>query len=112
MIRRLIPLLALAAGCSEPAPGDPPPRPPLAFLEKHRLGCHDTAPAKGGLDLSTLPMDPTDAKTFAAWVKVHDRARDGEMPPSKQTPPAPAELAAFLNAVSGPLLAADRRREE
>ena len=30
---------------------------------------------------------PLDEKTFAKWVRVHDRVRDGEMPPKKKTQP-------------------------
>ncbi|MBV8882008.1 MAG: DUF1592 domain-containing protein, partial [Planctomycetaceae bacterium] len=46
-----------------------------------------------------------------AWVKVHDRVRDGEMPPDRKRRPAAVEVEAFLQAVADPLLAADRKRE-
>ncbi len=51
------------------------------FIGKHCVECHDADNAKGGLDLTKLPLQPADPKNFAAWVKVHDRVRDREMPP-------------------------------
>ena len=47
-------------------------------------------------------------KVFAMWVKVHDRVRDGEMPPKKKEQPEPAERAAFLKALSEPMIAAEQ----
>jgi mono/diheme cytochrome c family protein len=113
MTRRLLAFLILA-GCSDPAAAPAPPgaaRPPVAFLGKHCLECHDSANAKGGLDLSSLPLDAADPKNFALWVKVHDRVRDAEMPPAKRPRPGGAEIDRFLAGISAPLVAADRARE-
>ncbi len=85
--------------------------PDRVFIEANCLECHEGAGAKGGLDLSKLKFDLDDARAFAAWVKVHDRVRDGEMPPAKQPRPAPAALQAFLGSLAGPLAAADLARE-
>lgn len=89
--------------------------PSRAFLEKNCFECHDTDTAKGGLDLTTLKFDPSDTKLFAKWVLVHDRLRDGEMPPKKRTKPAapiaPAEIDVFLKSLAEPLASADRNRE-
>lgn len=52
-----------------------------AFLETNCFACHDSQTKKGNLDLTALELDFDDAKTFATWIKVHDRVRDGEMPP-------------------------------
>jgi Protein of unknown function (DUF1592)/Protein of unknown function (DUF1588)/Protein of unknown function (DUF1585)/Protein of unknown function (DUF1587)/Protein of unknown function (DUF1595)/Planctomycete cytochrome C len=81
------------------------------FLEDHCAECHDAQTKKGGLDLDALPFQPDDPKTFAEWVKVHDRVMDHEMPPKKKKQPAPAETDAFLKALAPPLIAADRKRE-
>jgi hypothetical protein len=94
--------LLLAAALQEPS---------RAFLEKRCVECHDADTAKGGLDLTSLKIDPKDPKNFAAWVKVHDRVRDGEMPPDKKAKPARAEVDAFLASVAAPLTAADLARE-
>ncbi|HLF93041.1 MAG TPA: DUF1587 domain-containing protein, partial [Planctomycetota bacterium] len=82
-----------------------------AFLSKHCFECHSSDDPKGGLDLSALRPDFKDARTFAAWVKVHDRVRDGEMPPAKKKPPQRAEIEGFLKALAAPMVAADRARE-
>ena len=80
------------------------------FLEAHCLACHDSKTKKGNLDLTALKPDFTDAQTFAKWVKVHDRVRDGEMPPKAAPQPDATTRAAFLKNLSQPLLAADAAR--
>ena len=84
-------------------------QPPLVarFVEKHCVDCHDADTKKAGLDLSAAKFDPNDAKSFALWVKVHDRVRNGEMPPKDEARPDPAAVNEFLTAVAGPLIAAD-----
>ena len=88
---------------------DLPPK-AVAFLEKHCASCHD-ATAEGKLDLSLLKFDLEDRKTFGEWVKVHDRVRDGEMPPKTETQPDAAARAEFLQAIARPMIAADRERQ-
>jgi mono/diheme cytochrome c family protein len=97
--------IASAAGA-----GDPPAA-AKAFLQRHCFECHDTETKKGDLDLTALPWNLQDEKTFARWVKVHDRVRDVEMPPKKKQRPAAGDLAAFLQNIAGPMIAADRARE-
>ena len=100
--------LALLAASSQNAP------PGRDFLEKHCFDCHDAESKKGDLDLSAffaLPFDPKTPATFKRWVRVHDRVRDGEMPPKKRRRPPDAEIRAFLKAVSDPLAAIDRARD-
>jgi hypothetical protein len=82
-----------------------------SFVEERCLDCHDGDGAKGGLDLSRLGLDLGDRKTFATWVKVHDRVARGEMPPGKAARPPKAEVAAFLAAVADPLVATDLARD-
>jgi hypothetical protein len=87
--------------------------PPTAqtFIQNHCSDCHDSDSKKGGLDLTSVPFDLNTPKTFDLWVKVHDRVRDGEMPPKKKARPQPAELNAFLQAIGQPMVQADRARE-
>src|SRR2546426_9134673 len=80
------------------------------FLQKHCFECHDADMKKGGLDLTSLPLDLKNPQTFARWVKVHDRVTTGEMPPKKKARPQPAELRSFTNALDSALLATDRQR--
>lgn len=101
--------LALLLCCAAAAAAQvAPPHP--EFLEKHCLRCHDAVSAKGGLDLSALRFDPADPTVFAKWVTVHDRVRDGEMPPKDAKRPREADTAAFLAGLSGRLADADRQR--
>jgi hypothetical protein len=81
------------------------------FLDKHCFSCHDTESKKGDLDLQTAAFAPDQARNMALWVTVHDRVRDGEMPPKKKPRPEAAELQAFLDTLARPLIAADLARE-
>ena len=94
------------------APGFAAELPPqsASFIEAHCVGCHAPELKKGSLDLTTLRFDLSDAKTFARWVKVYDRVRDGEMPPEKEPRPEAAERTAFLQAVAAPMIEADKHR--
>lgn len=84
--------------------------PKETFLKNNCMDCHDGESKKGGLDLTTLTSDFTNRKTFEEWVKIHDRVRDGEMPPAKKKQPEPAEKATFLKALEGPMTQADNER--
>ena len=79
-----------------------------AFTEKYCASCHDDVEKKGGLDLTALAFKAEDRVNFSHWVKVHDRLQAGEMPPKeKQTRPAPAELAAFIQSLATTLTTAE-----
>src|SRR5581483_10471946 len=80
------------------------------FLAANCFGCHNGRTKKGNLDLTALSFDPEDAKTFAVWVRVYDRVRDGEMPPKAAEQPDAATRAAFLKALAGPMIPADEAR--
>ena len=82
------------------------------FIQNHCTECHDADTHKGDLDLTALPFDLNTPKTFDLWVKVHDRVRDGEMPPKKKQPrPSANELSTFLSSIAAPMVAADQARE-
>src|SRR5258706_1259476 len=99
--------LAIRAGAAAPPP---PPGDAADFIQHQCVECHDAETQKGGLDLTTLPFDLDSAKTFDAWVKIHDRVRDGEMPPKKKPRPEAKELNLFLSAIADPMVAADHAR--
>lgn len=82
-----------------------------SFLDNHCLNCHDSVEAKGDLDLERLGFDLTDAVTFEIWLKIHDRADHGEMPPQQKPRPAADDLQQFLHAIGAPLLSADQSRQ-
>lgn len=83
---------------------------PGAFLENNCFGCHNATAKKGNLDLTAFKMDFADPGNFAVWVRIHDRVRDHEMPPKAYPQPAEADRAAFLKALSQPMIAADEAR--
>jgi mono/diheme cytochrome c family protein len=99
-------VVLLAVAAASPAADLSPPH--REFLVENCTGCHDAGVRKGGLDLTALRFDPADPATFARWVTVHDRVRDGEMPPKSAGPPEPADRRAFLAGLSDRLAAADR----
>ncbi|MDQ3814068.1 MAG: DUF1592 domain-containing protein, partial [Armatimonadota bacterium] len=76
-----------------------------AFLDSRCLVCHDEDNKKGGLDLSALKLDLADPRAFATWAKVHDRVRDGEMPPNNSLPTE--ERTAFKNRLAATLIRAE-----
>lgn len=80
------------------------------FLEKNCVECHDAETKKGGLDMTALKSDLRDPKSFAAWVKIHDRTANGEMPPKKKARPAAGEQSAYLGALAATLLREDVTR--
>ena len=79
------------------------------MLKQHCVECHDADSKKGGLDLTALAFNLDSPAEFNLWVKVHDRVRDGEMPPKKKPQPAARETAAFLGELSNRLTETDRR---
>lgn len=85
--------------------------PARQFFQTHCYDCHEGASAEAGLDLQSLTEELEKHENFERWIKIHDRVRDGEMPPrkKKQRPDA-EELSSFLQAVSGRLAQADRKR--
>jgi len=85
---------------------------PSAFLDNHCLNCHDSLEAKGDLDMENLDFELTDPATFETWVKIHDRADHGEMPPRAKARPDPTALSQFLQSIGGSLVAADHQRRD
>jgi mono/diheme cytochrome c family protein len=51
------------------------------FIEAKCLDCHVGDAAEGGLDLESLSFDLDRRDVFERWTLIHDRVRDGEMPP-------------------------------
>lgn len=63
------------------ARGDDVPAELESFIESHCLDCHDGGEAEAGLDFGELSFDLSNRTVFDRWVLIHDRIRDGEMPP-------------------------------
>lgn len=97
----------LLAQTSDAAELPPPVR---EFIKARCLDCHDANTKKGGLDLTALKPDIADPDAFARWVRVHDRVRDGEMPPEEDL--SAEERNQLLRPLSAALTAADRERRQ
>jgi len=80
------------------------------FLKQQCHDCHNDANTSGDLDLTALSTNVADPLIAAKWVRIHDRVRDGEMPPAKQPRPPEAELKSVLQSVSAELTAAEQKR--
>jgi mono/diheme cytochrome c family protein len=100
-------LFLIAAACLLSAQ---PPAPVRSFVSANCAPCHNANLKSGNLDLTSLPFDVGNAANFAIWARIHDRVRDGEMPPVKTPTLTPAARASFLTALATPLIAADRAR--
>jgi hypothetical protein len=81
------------------------------FTEQHCVMCHDSVSKEGGLDLSSLDDNLSNEKTFQAWVKVHDRVREGDMPPKSEVRPTQTSIDSFLVTLRSSLHSADTRRQ-
>ena len=85
--------------------------PVAAFISKTCVDCHGPDTQEGGVRLDTLPLD---AKGLAAspealhtLIRVHDRVRDGEMPPKDAEQPASEARKAFVAAVAPAITAGE-----
>ncbi len=74
------------------------------FIEQHCAGCHDDLEMKGDLDLWSLAEQPITPDTLQTWIKAHDRAQAGEMPPKEKRRPGESHLSEFLELVSGEII--------
>ena len=82
-----------------------------AFLKANCYACHSSGSQAGNLDLTTLAANLDDGRTFAQWVKVHDRVKAGEMPPKGAAQPTPAARDAFLmTLLARPMIVSDAAR--
>ena len=85
-------------------------QPPATFFSSHCVECHDSTTKAGGLDLTSLKLEPSNAENFARWVKIHDRIESGEMPPKKQPRPPASETASVLKSLRQSLIEAEKSR--
>ncbi len=86
------------------------PAPVRAFIAANCALCHNADFKQSNLDLTSLPFDVANPANFATWARIHDRVRDGEMPPVKSPTLTAAARTQFLNSLAAPLIAADKAR--
>ena len=86
---------------------------PLAgFFQQHCYDCHGNGTAEGGLDLTSLGQDLSDAELMRRWTLVHDRVAIGEMPPKDQPRPAADAAKQFLGGLGKTLHEADAAQRQ
>jgi hypothetical protein len=73
------------------------------FTDRYCSSCHNDVDKEGGLDLTSLSYNPSDAANFLTWVKVHDRIQAGEMPPKEKKRPAAGETSRFISGLASSL---------
>ncbi len=94
---------ALAAALTTPGNAALPPGEVPEFLDRHCLECHDTATAKGDVDLEPLYGAPVTGENARLWSEVLDQLNLGEMPPKKKPRPATDELLAVTAGITSAL---------
>jgi hypothetical protein len=83
------------------------------FVKAHCVDCHNETTREGGLRLDGLSLDPAvigaSADALRVMVRVHDRVRDGEMPPKSVAAPPVKDRQLFLQDVARVIVAAEAR---
>ncbi len=80
------------------------------FFNLNCYECHNEVDKEGELDLESLALNPIDPSAMSLWAYLHDRVRDGEMPPPEESLVEPAERAAFLEKFENVLHEMSRER--
>lgn len=75
-------------------------------IKAHCVDCHDVTTHEGGLDLTALGNDLSDAGVFAKWERIFDRVADGEMPPKDAAKLSDEERKKFLDRLKPQLVEA------
>ncbi len=83
---------------------------PMPFFNAHCVECHDATSKQGGLDLTAIQQELSNADNFAKWVKIHDRIESGEMPPKGQPRPDAAARGAVTKELKGALIKAEQEK--
>ena len=90
----------LSLGCVLPTPvGAQVPGEVAALVKNYCVDCHSGKKPKAGLNLAALKFDAAEPSTLAAWIRVHDKMADGEMPPPDDEQPSPAARRAALGSL-------------
>lgn len=106
----LVPLSVLLLAPLAALDAAEPPASVRQFVEEHCIDCHDADSKQGGLDFTALESDLSNVDAFARWVRVHDRVRDGEMPPKSEL--SPKEREELLRPLGDALNGAERKHRE
>ncbi|MBI1352810.1 MAG: DUF1592 domain-containing protein [Acidobacteria bacterium] len=103
-------LLALAPTALWAAP-KPAPAEARSFLDARCVACHGASNPQAGLDLSAAGFDLEDPANLERWVRIHDRVRDGEMPPAAVGTLSDADKQPFLDTVAARIVEHEQARD-
>ncbi|QDT52305.1 Planctomycete cytochrome C [Caulifigura coniformis] len=78
-----------------------------SIVKSSCVECHNADDKSGQLDLSALPLNPGDPRNAEVWVRIHDRVRNGEMPPKDAEPLKPADREALIRGVAEAITSAE-----
>ncbi len=82
------------------------------FFQAYCFDCHDSSTKEGGLDLvAHLRRDLSDEQTMATWVRIHDRIKNGEMPPKDADVPSDLTRGQFVKQIALPISAAHAKHK-
>jgi mono/diheme cytochrome c family protein len=81
------------------------------FIRTFCMDCHGEDNAKAGLRLDLLKPEVATPGQFAAWLKVHDKLAEGEMPPPRRTQPLEAERQAVVQWIAHELSLVESKRQ-
>ncbi|PHR90022.1 MAG: hypothetical protein COA78_35510 [Blastopirellula sp.] len=74
------------------------------------MECHDSEIRDGDFDIQKLTFNLDNKANFDQWVLIHDRVKNGEMPPADHDKLSTARKAKFTNALSASLIEAEGKR--
>ena len=83
-----------------------------ALVKSHCVECHSGTKPEAGLNLKQLKFDLADRRSFATWVRVHDKLEAGEMPPPDEEQPSPDERRKTVGALQKTLHAASLAQQK
>jgi mono/diheme cytochrome c family protein len=78
------------------------------FFSASCLDCHAGEFAEAGLDLTALGHDLSEPETRDTWIRIHDRVRDGEMPPEDYGAPDAESVTSFVETIGDGIRQAQR----
>ena len=106
MIRSLLALFVFVSVLPNNAPAQSIQTDVAPFIDATCMKCHN-AETETPLDMTKLGHDLADRDTFKTWVRIYERAKNREMPPSSEPRPKRAELEHMLASLKGTLVDAN-----
>ena len=83
-----------------------------ALVKNYCVDCHSGKKPKAGLNLAALKFNAAEPSALAAWIRIHDRIADGEMPPPDEEQPSPAARRKTVGALQKTLHAASLAQQK